>query len=176
MWPVCPGPVIVTTGRVVVGVSQSMSGLAAIRYAVAQARSRHQPAVYAVRAWPYPPTTRGASSSRWEQHLQSAARAYVVAAFGTSLGAAPEDLDVVVTAAGRPAPVLKELANRDSDLLVVGAAASRWWPGATVAGCTRAAVCPVIVVPAPELARHVRGVPMRRLVAALTNAEHATRR
>ena len=54
--------------HVVVGVSPSLAGLAALRFGVAEAR-RRQGHVYAVRAWYLHPTYRGSESRRWRAQL-----------------------------------------------------------------------------------------------------------
>jgi nucleotide-binding universal stress UspA family protein len=151
-------------GRVIVGVSQSLPGLQALRFAVTEARGRGVP-LHAVRAWPPPATTRAGSTMLWRQELSVAAVHYVREAFNSAIGGLPDDVDLTVEVlSGRADIALKESASDDADLLVVGAPASRWWSGRIVRGCTRGAPCPVIVVPPPELARALRRVSLRRLV------------
>jgi hypothetical protein len=60
---------------------------------------------------------------------------------------------VVRTPSGRTDVALQDHVTGDGDLLVVGAATSRWWGGGTVRGCVRGAGCPVVVVPPPAMAR-----------------------
>jgi nucleotide-binding universal stress UspA family protein len=159
-------------GRVVLGVSHSLAGLAALRHALAEARHRAVP-LHAVRAYPHPPTTRSTSYLSWQLHLEDTTRAYVHEAFDAALGALPADVDIVVsTSAGSTTGALMDAVSGSGDLLVLGAPASRWRHSRTVRGCTRAAECPVIVVPAPDLAREWRRLPLRRIVSAFVRDEH----
>ena len=132
--------------RVVVGVDDSLSGLAAIRVAVAEARRRSLP-LLAVRAH-----TSGITS------LESGT---VATAFLEALGAFPADVqvqqhisilpirDALCTAAGDP-----------RDLIVVGTSGKGvWhavWSGSVLHAVSRRARCPVLAVPAPEMARAAR--------------------
>jgi nucleotide-binding universal stress UspA family protein len=151
-------------GTVILGVSHSLPGLQALRFAVAEARRRRMP-LYAVRAWPVPATTRAGSTVLWREALAVEARRYVCEAFNSACGGLPDDVDITIVACGGRADIaLKESASDDTDLLVVGAPASRWGHSRVVRGCTRGAPCPVIVVPPPELARELRWVSLRRLV------------
>ena len=151
-------------GTVIVGVSHSLPGLAALRFAVAEARRRGMP-LHAVRAWPVPATTRAGSIVLWRDVLAVEAHRYVGEAFNSAFGGLPDGVDVtVVVSGGRADIALKEAACDDADLLVVGAPASRWGHSRIVRGCTRGAPCPVIVVPPPELARALGWVSLRRLV------------
>ncbi len=145
------------------GVSQSLPGLQALRFAVTEARRRGM-ALQAVRAWASPSSTRSRSTVLWCDSMAFEARRYVTDTFDTALGGVPEDIELTITVStGRADVVLKDLAVDDSDLLVVGAPVSRW-TSRTVRGCTRGARCPVIVVPPPELARALRRISLRRLV------------
>ena len=85
-------------------------------------------------------------------------------AFGTALGAIPADLRVQAWAVEGPvAQALIGYAHGHDDLLVVGASVRRWPRGDRVARtCLRRAPCPVVVVPAPALARAGRGRAVRR--------------
>jgi nucleotide-binding universal stress UspA family protein len=130
--------------RVVVGVDDALSGLAAIRVAVAEARRRSLP-LLAVRA-----RTSGIAS------LESGT---IVAAFVEALGAFPADVkveqhisilpirDALCTAAGDP-----------RDLIVIGTSGKgpwhAFWSGSVLRAVTRRARCPVLAVPAPEMARN----------------------
>ncbi|MET7399945.1 universal stress protein [Dactylosporangium sp. NPDC005572] len=134
--------------RIVVGVSQSLAGLAAIRYGLGEARRIGAP-LYAVRAFAFPAHWRGPAVTEWQRELRAEAQRYVVDAFASAAGGAPDDVEVLVAApVGRADHVLLDLAG-DDDLLVLGAAGRSW----VVRACTRAARCPVVVVPQPELAR-----------------------
>jgi nucleotide-binding universal stress UspA family protein len=126
--------------RVVVGVSQSLAGLAAVRCAVAEARRRDAP-LYAVRAWALPSHWRGLAVDAWQHELREASRHYVAEAFEAAIGGLP-DMDTFVAAPnGRADEVLTEAADREDDLLVLGARDGwlRRWPGWIARGCLRAA-------------------------------------
>jgi nucleotide-binding universal stress UspA family protein len=151
-------------GTIIVGVSQSVPGLQALRFAVDEARRRGMP-LHAVRAWPSPATTRAGSTVLWRDKSAGYARRYVSDAFDAALGGFPGDVEITVAApSGRADVALKEAAASDADLLVVGAPANRWRHSWVVRGCTRDASCPVIVVPPPELARALRHESIRGLV------------
>ncbi|MPZ26257.1 MAG: universal stress protein [Micromonosporaceae bacterium] len=163
-------------GRVIVGVDTGLAGLQALRVAVTEARVRGA-ALHAVRTWSPTPPPPGrptglpgrdlppADPGPWHPQVlaagdpdELAAVAVIVEAFADTIGGEPADLDVHLVvlpdAGGR---VLVDYACRNDDLLVVGAARrSRWrrpWGGSTVRCCVTRAVCPVLVVPPPPLAR-----------------------
>lgn len=149
--------------RIVVGVSESLPGLQALRFAVAHARRRGLP-LHAVRVWPIPPATRTGAGYVWRDDLAAETRRYVNDTFDAALGGLPDDVTITVAwCSGRVDIALKQ-AVRDTDMLVLGAPASRWCHSRVVRGCTRDARCPVIVVPPPELARALRWSSLRRLV------------
>jgi hypothetical protein len=144
------------SGRVVVGVSNTLAGYEALRFAVEAARELRVPliAVRAVRTTP--------AADTWpelRQALHDAAGAEVAQAFDEALGGAPCDVGItVVTESGLPHGVLPSVANRHDDLLVVGASTrNHAWPATGDVGwcCTRVSVCPVVVVPARPMARSV---------------------
>jgi nucleotide-binding universal stress UspA family protein len=143
-------------GRVVVGVSRSLAGLEALRYAAAEARRRHT-SLHAVRTWHFDVPWQGDDVLRWRKELAEEALRYVFAAFEAAMGGVPDDVDVTVVAAnGRPDLVLTALAEDREDLLVVGGRTGRrqsW----LVRGCTRRASCPVTVVPPLTWARDAGG-------------------
>ncbi|WP_436536112.1 universal stress protein [Actinoplanes sp. HUAS TT8] len=145
----------VAAGRIVVGVSPSPSGLAALRYAVAEARRRAVPEVVAVRAWIDPDYGRR-STSLWSDGLRRAARATIDTAIAEALGSVPGDLAILAcTPQGRTGPVLAELVGEHAELLVLGA---RRRIGFGPAGyCARRVGCPVIVVPPSALVEAERG-------------------
>jgi nucleotide-binding universal stress UspA family protein len=112
-------------GRVVLGVSQSLAGLEALRYAVAEAR-RRQTTLYAVRTCYFATPWQGSDVDRWRAELTDEARRYVEEAFDLALGGPPADVDVVIcTPNGRTDAVLTRLADDRSDILVLGAGRSR---------------------------------------------------
>jgi nucleotide-binding universal stress UspA family protein len=185
-------------GRVVVGVHTSLSGLHALREAVAQARARGVP-LHAVRAWGPPPAEQSTHDAGWQPAIgmvrpptensagsgpmrampAAEAAALVDQAFADTMGGEPPDLPVrTVLVPDRPGPVLVEYACRDSDLLVIGAGRRGFlWRvrgSPVVRYCLRHASCPVLVVPPPPLTR--AGSPrallreLRREIDQLTGA------
>ena len=132
--------------RVVVGVDDSLSGLAAIRVAVAEARRRSLP-LLAVRA-----RTSGVAS------LESGT---ITAAFLEALGAFPADIRVEQHISILPIKDALCIAAGDPrDLLIVGTSGKgAWhalWSGSVLHAVSRGARCPVLAVPAPEMARNAR--------------------
>ncbi|XVU27685.1 universal stress protein [Actinoplanes sp. CA-054009] len=145
--------------KVILGVSSSLAGLEAARFAVSQARRRSVP-LLAVRTWMLNTGPRSRPSLEWERALATEARRRVDETFELALGTTPADLEAMVRVpSGSPAAALRHYVTGPDDLIVIGAPASRWWGGATVRRCVRTATCPVIVVPPPALAR----IPARRL-------------
>jgi nucleotide-binding universal stress UspA family protein len=143
--------------RVIVGVHDCLAGLQALRCAVAEARRRATP-LCAVRAWTFPYAGQAVGLRAWRQELVDEAAMIVYGAFTTALGGLPEDLDLrVVAPEGGPARALVELADRDDDLLVVGHCQRRGLrrvrSHSVARYCAGHAVCPVLVVPPPALAR-----------------------
>ncbi len=151
---------VVNDARVIVGVSPSLSGLAALRVALAESRRRRMP-LWAVRAWHIEFGPRARPSWEFERAVAADNRSLVEEAFRTAVGESPRQLGVVVrTPQGPAGVVLRDYLAGPDDLLVLGAPQSRWWGGRVLRAVTRGAVCPVIVVPPPELAR----VPARGLL------------
>lgn len=145
------------TGRVIVGVQDCLAGLQALRCAVTEARRRAAP-LCAVRAWTFPYAGQSVGLRAWRQELVDEAALTVYGAFTTALGCLPVDVDVrVVAPEGGSARALVELADRDDDLLVVGDCQRRrlrrMRSHSVARYCVRHAVCPVLVVPPPALAR-----------------------
>jgi nucleotide-binding universal stress UspA family protein len=146
-------------GRVIVGVHLSLSGLQALRVAVAEARSRRTQ-LHAVRTTdPSPPDPNiTAATLPDEPPLSSEATAVITKAFADTMGGTPPDLDVrTVIMPDSPGPVLVEYACRDADMLVIGGGKrNRWirpWRSRVVRYCLGHASCPVLVVPPPPLTR-----------------------
>ena len=142
--------------RIFVGVHGSVGSLHALRAAVAQARADGG-VVYSVVAWSAPG---GDMLDRRvpEPHLRSvwrhAAWERLRAAWEQALGGVPEDLPVRLLAEqGRPGWVLTGLADRDDDLIVVGAGRSGTLHRSVSRYCVARAHCPVLVVPTPDFAR-----------------------
>jgi nucleotide-binding universal stress UspA family protein len=163
----------------VVGVDTTLSGLHALRLAVAEARARGV-ALHAVRTWgPAPPDhpahdlagraaiglvrqpstgAAPAGSVVGRQSPAAAAAAIIDEAFAATMGGEPADIPVrTVLVPDAPGPVLVEYACRDDDLLVIGTGRQgirrRLRSGRVVRYCLRHASCPVLVVPPPPLAR-----------------------
>jgi nucleotide-binding universal stress UspA family protein len=171
-------------GRVIVNVDSSLSGLRALREAIAQARLRGIP-VLAVRAYPKPRTD-GISSRLWAANDLRGSGAFYVAskraetelhrqwmvserqttaameqAFEQAMGGIPRDVRVRLAAVpGHLAPTLVSMANRDEDLIVVPMVQRgrlHWTRAALPRYCTARARCAVLVVPPHELAREFGG-------------------
>ena len=140
---------------VVVGVSRSFAGLQALRFAVAEARRRGCP-VLAVRVWLMAQAWRSVCAESWRKELGEEARDYTLGTFDAALGGLPDGVDVrVLPREGVVGPTLVASAASD-DLLVVGGARTilRYTHSPQVTRyCVRHAHCPVVVVPAPDLAR-----------------------
>jgi nucleotide-binding universal stress UspA family protein len=139
-------------GRVVVGIDATPAGYQALRYAVERAR-RDGVTLVAVRAHGYP-----SQAVPWIDELAAAAIAEVARVFAEAMAGQPADVDITVTvAAGRPARVLLDVADRDGDVLVIGGCGPRRLlrrRRALIARqCARVARCPVVIVPPTALAR-----------------------
>jgi nucleotide-binding universal stress UspA family protein len=130
--------------RIVVGVSDSLAGLEALRTAVAEARLRDA-AVLAVRAWTFRAGSREPGVPRWRREIAAEAARTLTRAFAAAMGGPPDDVTVEMTIAeGLPERVLVDLADRVDDLLVIGGTgAGVWHPGRTlvVRYCARRARC-----------------------------------
>ena len=163
--------------RVIVGVDLSYAGLRALREGVRQARQRGAE-LYAVRVYAIPVSrTSTAGYPIWpatmtvtpepgvtHEEAQRDAESVIVRAFDAALGGVPGDIPTkLISDCGHVAPVLVQLAYRDDDLLILGASRRRRRRvRRTVAAfCCARATCPVLVVPAPEMA-HYAGSRRRR--------------
>jgi nucleotide-binding universal stress UspA family protein len=165
-------------GRIIVGVDDSPGGQAALRLAVARARSSHVRLV-AVRSWALGLPRHGGLRRRrlgpvhphivlhWEQAMQSeASRAFVRRCFLNAVGGTPRDVAVTVeTPEGEPGAALTGIAGAGGDVIVVGQesplSVRRVLHGSVSHYCRTHAPCPVVVVPAeepmPVRKRHDRG-------------------
>jgi nucleotide-binding universal stress UspA family protein len=129
--------------RVVVGVDGSLTGLAALRMAVVEARRRGLP-LHALRA-----RTTGIPCVD-DQMIRSA--------FLSACGAVPADIEVhCETTWQTVCGAMAASATDPRDLIVVGnSGRGAWhalWSGSVSRGCLHHARCAVLAVPAPELAR-----------------------
>ncbi len=153
----------VGTGRVIVGLVPSLAGYQALRYAVAEARRRGVPLI-GVRVCRISNPGLGAP---WMEAVQASCRAEAAQVFAAALGRPPSDIpvriQVVEGVAGRALP---EFAESPDDLIVIGAARRSWSGGRTARTCTRRAMCPVVIVPAPEMARMASTHRLARRTAA----------
>jgi len=132
--------------RVVVGVDDSLTGLAAIRTAVAEAHRRALP-LYAVRSR----TTA----------IACVDSTVITTAFLNALGSMPTDIEVETAVSFLPIKDALCTAAADSrDLNVVGTSGKgpwhAFWSGSALCAVSRRARCPVLGVPAPEMARSIR--------------------
>jgi nucleotide-binding universal stress UspA family protein len=137
-------------GRVIVGVDESLAGYQALRYAVQQARARGAK-LTAVRAFQC-----AGAGAQWSSVIREAAVSEVAQAFAEALGGPPADIEtLILVIEGGAGAALVNVADSPMDLLVIGGSRRRRWraPRTTVARiCARQAVCPVVIVPPPELA------------------------
>jgi nucleotide-binding universal stress UspA family protein len=156
-----PNMVSTQVRRVVVGVSGSISNLAAL-HAAALAR-RHGVELVAVHA-------RRSPDGRLPHHrtppplgelCRNAARERLECAFTDAFGGLPPGLTVATAEAeGEAGPVLVRAAAGDGDILVVGSGWHRRLGGLLSVGrryCATHAQCPVLLVPPPPLIRALRG-------------------
>jgi nucleotide-binding universal stress UspA family protein len=154
--------------RVVVGVGESLAGLQALRYAVAEARRRGS-VLRAVRAWQVGVLRGGYVVDPCRDQVGAEADATIRRSFDAAMGGLPQDLDFeLIAVEGAIGPTLIAQARNDNDLLIVGAPRRRRWRTFLFTvdrHCVRLASCPVVVVPAPALARE-RGA--RSLARAIT--------
>jgi nucleotide-binding universal stress UspA family protein len=141
-------------GRVVVGFAPTLAGYEALRYAVTQARGRASAlvVVHAIHLDPH---------ESWTQNrlpLMVAVTEQVSTAFHEALGGVPADLDVRVQVEVGPVElVLRAAADRPDDLVVIGACTRRrlgaLTHGARLRRTLRSALCPVVIIPPPAMAR-----------------------
>lgn len=142
------------SGRVVVGVSNSLAGYQALRYAVGEARRRGADLI-AVRSYRH---SYYGAASQFERVMYEAAQAEVAAAFSEALGGPPRDVTMrVYVCEGAVARVLAAVADRSQDVIVIGASrpgrAFGRPRGLVARDCSRRAGCPVVMIPVPEMAR-----------------------
>jgi nucleotide-binding universal stress UspA family protein len=133
--------------RVVLGVDFSVHGLAALRAAVAETRTRRVP-LYAIRSCNSDPVTEDLTT--------------IQAAFAEALGDIPGDLEIHATISPfTAARALTDAASDPRDLIVVGnGGKGAWgslWSGSVIRGMIHRSRCPILTVPGPEMAREVHG-------------------
>jgi hypothetical protein len=95
-------------------------------------------------------------SGQFQVLMEEAAHQIVTVALTEALGSPPRDVRIrVVVREGRPGRVLTESADRAADLIVIGGSRPRRFGrlrGTVARDCSRLARCPVVMVPAPEMA------------------------
>jgi nucleotide-binding universal stress UspA family protein len=144
------------SGRVVVGVGESLSALQALRCAVAEAR-RRDTVLRAVRVWHVDTRPDVVSFYAGRDDAGADAASTIRQSFDRAMGGLPRDISFeLIAVEGVVGPRLVAQASNEDDLLVLGAPVRRWWSPSRfslVRYCTRSAACPVLVVPAPMLGR-----------------------
>jgi nucleotide-binding universal stress UspA family protein len=134
-------------GRVVVGLSGSLAGYEALRYALERARVGGMRMI-AVRT--YKRSSRAAA--QWNTAIKAEAAAEAMRIFDEAVGGVPKDVVLnVLVKAGPVGSALTETAQQRGDVLVIGASRRRFG-GVVARHCGRRAACTVIIVPPPELA------------------------
>ncbi len=153
----------VTQGQVVVGAFQSAAGLAALRYAVAEARYRRcvLQVVYTV---PFGPPAFGPWARQVQRELVVEAWLYVRAAFDATMGRPPDDIAVaMLVSSAAPDAALLAAAGQPRDVIVIGGRPGRR-PSRLARSCLQQSLCPVVFVPPPNLALTAGQNPVRRLL------------
>ncbi|MCU1684727.1 MAG: hypothetical protein JWQ81_5466 [Amycolatopsis sp.] len=168
--------------RIIVGVDGSVGSLRALRRGVAEARLTGA-TVYGVLAW-MPPggeaIDRRAPSPHLRRYWERSAWEQLQHAWEEAFGGFPSDVDVrLLVARGNPGRVLVGLADKETDLLVIGAGSRNVFRRAVTASvsryCTARAGCAVLAVPPSPLARKLdgglmlRGIRRRRAVDELVS-------
>lgn len=147
--------------RVIVGLSGSLASFQALRRAVTEARSRGA-ALHVVHAYPATCTSQPTLYPvMWESRRQLAEER-VTDYLAEALGGPPVGLRCrqVVLEGIMPAAALLAQVRGPDDLIVVGTGGrlrrGPRWHTPVAERCLRRATCPVLVVPAPPLARELR--------------------
>ncbi|MEU9041604.1 MULTISPECIES: universal stress protein [unclassified Kitasatospora] len=148
--------------RVLVGVSGSLGSLAALHRGVAEARARGAE-LLPVLAWEPPGGEHGYRRSPCPPLLaavREAAEQRLHEALDSAFGGADPGVPLrPVVIRGETGPALVHLADRPGDLLVLGQSGGllrRRLRRPVSAYCVRAAGCPVLTVPVPELLAELR--------------------
>ncbi|WP_316519952.1 universal stress protein [Kitasatospora brasiliensis] len=134
------------TTRVIVGLSGSLSSLAALYHAVGEA-ARHQAVLVPVAVW----AVNERDGLRPRSELEHAARRRLDVAFEQAYGGYPSDLVIhPLVVNGEPGPALVGAVTGPQDLLVLGAATRRRLDrlryGSVARHCRHRAGCPVVEV------------------------------
>jgi nucleotide-binding universal stress UspA family protein len=151
--------------RVVVGVSRSYAGLAALRQAAVLARERGAE-LHAVRTWRLNLSWTGPEMTQWRTDMVAETELEVRDAFNRAFGGIPDDLVIrLIIAEGEVRKALTQYADRKSDVLVVGESRhtspwSTWWGVANY--CRRHSSCELWVMPQPPMGAMGRTAPMTR--------------
>jgi nucleotide-binding universal stress UspA family protein len=158
--------------RIVVGVSYSERGIAALRWAIQQARLMDG-AVEAIHAFTVPPLTPYSHTHRFagelmREQLAESARL----ALEARIAALRSDVQITaVVREGRPADVLAH-ASRGAEMLVLGSTGigilGGLFAGATSYVLVRRAPCPLVLVPSVPPPSRPRLAPVRRASGAIT--------
>ncbi|MFE8948262.1 universal stress protein [Streptomyces sp. NPDC007856] len=159
-----------TTARVVVGVSGSLGSVTALRRATALAR-RLGAELWPVLAWEPPggdPAARrspaaGLLVEDWQRLAGQRLASVLEEIFGGDAPGVPMHAVVVRGAVG---PALVATADRDNDVLVVGAGRrglQRAFSGRVSRHCLAHAVCPVLAVPPSPLESELLSVHRRNM-------------
>ena len=151
--------------RIIIGVDDSPSGLAALRWAVSEARNR-QAQLVAVRSWALGLPRHGGRHHRHLAHprvvlffngaeQRDVSAKLVRDAFRSATGGRPRDVAVTVwTPEGDPGAALTSIATHDGDMIVVGHQhGPGWWHahhGSVSRYCRLHAACPVVLVQADQ--------------------------
>ncbi|MGW2934980.1 universal stress protein [Streptomyces sp. NPDC001156] len=148
-----------TAARVLVGVSGSLGSLTALRRAAAEARCQGAE-LWPVLAWEPPggdmAARRGPGATVMVEAWQDLARQRLLSALDDVFGdAGPGVAMRALVARGAPGVALVEIADRESDVLVVGAGRRSLWHRACSRSvshyCLAHATCPVFAVPPSPL-------------------------
>ncbi|MEU6218971.1 universal stress protein [Streptomyces sp. NPDC047022] len=145
--------------RVVVGVSGSLGSLTALRWAAQEARRRGA-ALWPVLAWEPPggdlAARRDPGATMMTDAWQDLARKRLLSALDDVFGdSGPGVRTHALVARGAPGTALVEVADREDDVLVVGAGQRSLWHRACYRSvsryCLAHAGCPVLAVPPSPL-------------------------
>jgi nucleotide-binding universal stress UspA family protein len=162
------------TARIVVGVGDIDDGMRPLIWAVGEARRRGVQ-LHAVRVWRHRTWLDPTTGLCWSNHLAEEARQYLIETINAALGGIPHDVAVrMVVREGLVADALLAYADREDDLLVLGASPRGWpwpWGDGTVRRCVQRARCAVTVVPKVTYDRKV----LRQLRRELRELENLNR-